>query len=147
MTLADYISPDLIELQVETANWEEAVRAGGKLLLDHDLCEPGYIDAMVQAVRDMGPYMVLAPGIALAHARPEDGMLKVGMSIINLAEPVEFGNEANDPVSLVISFGGIDQESHVEMLRTLALFLMEESNQVLLKTATSKQEIFEAIKP
>ena len=147
MTLADYISPDLIELQVETANWEEAVRAGGKLLFDHDLCEPGYIDAMVQAVRDMGPYMVLAPGIALAHARPEDGMLKVGMSIINLAEPVEFGNEANDPVSLVISFGGIDQESHVEMLRTLALFLMEESNQVLLKTATSKQEIFEAIKP
>ena len=96
--------------------------------MDHDICEPGYIDAMVQAVRDMGPYMVLAPGIALAHARPEDGMLKVGMSIINLAEPVEFGNEANDPVSLVISFGGIDQESHVEMLRTLALFLMEESN-------------------
>jgi mannitol/fructose-specific phosphotransferase system IIA component (Ntr-type) len=145
MTLADYIDADLIELQVEAADWEAAVRAGGQLLLDQEICDARYIDAMVQAVRDMGPYMVLAPGISLAHARPEDGMLKVGMSIINLAAPVEFGNEANDPVYLVISFGGVDHESHVEMLRTLAMFLMEESNQDLLKTATSKQEILEAI--
>lgn len=145
MTLADYITPDLIKLQVEAADWEAAVRAGGQLLLNQGICEARYVDAMVQAVRDMGPYMVLAPGISLAHARPEDGMLKVGMSIINLAKPVEFGNEANDPVYLVISFGGVDHESHVEMLRTLAMFLMEESNQELLKTATSKQELMEAI--
>lgn len=145
MTLADYINPDLIELQVEAGDWETAVRAGGKLLLDQGICEARYVDAMVRAVREMGPYMVLAPGISLAHARPEDGMLKVGMSIINLVDPVEFGNEANDPVYLVISFGGIDHESHVEMLRTLAMFLMEESNQELLKTATSKLELLEAI--
>jgi mannitol/fructose-specific phosphotransferase system IIA component (Ntr-type) len=145
MTLADFITPDLIELQVKAADWEEAVRAGGKLLLDQEICEARYIDAMVQAVRDMGPYMVLAPGISLAHARPDDGMIKVGMSIINLETPVEFGNEANDPVYLVISFGGVDHESHVEMLRTLAMFLMEEGNQELLKRAKSKQEILEAI--
>jgi mannitol/fructose-specific phosphotransferase system IIA component (Ntr-type) len=99
----------------------------------------------VQAVHDMGPYMVLAPGIALAHARPQDGMLRSGMSIINLAEPVEFGSEANDPVYLVISFGGVDNVSHLKMLRTLAMFLMIKSNQDLLKTATSKQALFEAM--
>ena len=145
MPLIDYISSNLVELQVKAANWEDAVRAGGKLLLAQKICKPEYVDAMVQAVRDMGPYMVLAPGIALAHARPEDGMLKVGMSIINLADPVEFGNEENDPVYLIISFGGVDHDSHIEMLRTLALFLMEESNQELLKTATSKQELLQAL--
>jgi PTS system ascorbate-specific IIA component len=142
--LLDYLSEDLIELQVEVSDWEGAVRAVGKLMLDAGICEQRYIDAMVEAVNRLGPYMVLAPGIALAHGRPEDGMIKVGMSIINLATPVEFGSEANDPVSLVISFGGIDNESHVGMLQELAVFLMDEANQELLKTVKSKQALLKA---
>lgn len=142
--LLDYLSEDLIDLQVEVNDWEGAVRAGGKLMLDAGICEQRYIDAMVEAVNRLGPYMVLAPGIALAHGRPEDGMIKVGMSIINLAAPVEFGSEANDPVSLVISFGGIDNESHVGMLQELAVFLMDEANQELLKTVKSKQALLKA---
>jgi mannitol/fructose-specific phosphotransferase system IIA component (Ntr-type) len=143
--LSDYLTEDLIELQVEVDDWEEAVRAGGRLMVDAGHCEPRYVDAMVEAVNRMGPYMVLAPGIALAHGRPEDGMINVGMSIINLATPVEFGSEANDPVSLVISFGGVDGESHVEMLRELAEFLMKEANQELLKTVKSKQELLKVL--
>ena len=99
---------------------------------------------MVSAVNEMGPYMVLAPGIALAHGRPEDGVLKIGMSIINLETPVEFGSETNDPVYLIISFGGVDKESHIAMLQELAVFLMEESNQELLKTAKSIDEVMVA---
>ena len=142
--LSDYLTKDLIKLQVQAADWEEAVREGGKLLLEAGICEQRYIEAMVDAVRQLGPYMVLAPGIALAHGRPEDGVLKVGMSIINLKSPVEFGSEANDPVSLVISFGGIDNESHVAMLQELAIFLMEEENQELLKTATAVEDLLTA---
>jgi PTS system ascorbate-specific IIA component len=142
--LLDYLSEDLIELQVEVSDWEGAVRSGGRLMVDAGICELRYVDAMVEAVNRLGPYMVLAPGIALAHGRPEDGMIKVGMSIINLATPVEFGSEANDPVSLVISFGGIDNESHVGMLQDLAEFLMDEDNQELLKKVESKQTLLEA---
>jgi mannitol/fructose-specific phosphotransferase system IIA component (Ntr-type) len=142
--LSEYITRDLIRLQVKVENWEEAVREGGKLLLDAGICEDRYVDAMVDAVRNMGPYMVLAPGIALAHGRPEDGVLKVGMSIINLSTPVDFGNEENDPVYLVISFGGIDKESHIGMLQELAGFLVDEDNQTFLKTATTIDEVLKA---
>jgi mannitol/fructose-specific phosphotransferase system IIA component (Ntr-type) len=142
--LSDYITKDLIRLQVKAADWEAAVRIGGKLLLEAGICEERYLDAMVDAVRELGPYMVLAPGIALAHGRPEDGVLKVGLSIINLSEPVEFGNEANDPVYLVISFGGVDKDSHIKMLQELAGFLMDERNQNLLKTASSVDEVMKA---
>ncbi|NQS92388.1 MAG: PTS sugar transporter subunit IIA [Chloroflexi bacterium] len=142
--LSDSITREMVQLQVKAENWEDAVRAGGQLLLNADICEDRYVDAMVAAVREMGPYMVLAPGIALAHGRPEDGVLKVGLSIINLETPVEFGSEANDPVSLVISFGGVDKESHVGLLQELAIFLMEEKNQVLLKTASDIDQIMEA---
>ena len=142
--LSEYITKDMIKLQVNANNWEEAVRAGGQLLVQADVCENRYVDAMVSAVNEMGPYMVLAPGIALAHGRPEDGVLKIGMSIINLETPVEFGSETNDPVYLIISFGGVDKESHIAMLQELAVFLMEESNQELLKTAKSIDEVMDA---
>jgi mannitol/fructose-specific phosphotransferase system IIA component (Ntr-type) len=139
------ITSDLVRVQVEVSDWEGAVRAGGKLLADAGICTEVYIDAMVDTVKRLGPYMVLAPGIALAHARPEDGVLKVGISIINLATPVDFGSEANDPVSLVISFGATDKESHIGMLQELATFLMEEKNQELLKTATTIEQVVNAL--
>jgi PTS system ascorbate-specific IIA component len=144
--LADYIDASMIELQVHARDWQEAVRAGGQLLIEAGKCEARYVDAMVDAVKTMGPYMVLAPGLALAHARPEDGVLELGMSVITLETPVEFGSEANDPVSLVISFGGVDKESHIGMLQSLARFLVVQENQEFLRGATSVDEVIEAFK-
>jgi len=142
--LADYINAKMIKLQVQAKDWQDAVRQGGELLLAGGKCEERYVDAMVDAVKTMGPYMVLAPGLALAHARPEDGVLELGMSVITLETPVEFGSEANDPVSLIISFGGVDKESHIGMLQALARFLMEEENQEFLRKATSVTEVMDS---
>ncbi len=142
--LSQYLSPQAIRLQIPVQDWQEAVEIGGALLVDAGKCEPRYVDAMVRAVRDWGPYMVLAPGLSLAHARPEDGALEVGMSIISLSTPVNFGSEANDPVQLVIPFCGTDHHSHVEMLKSLAEFLVVEENQTLLKSSHSVGEILKA---
>ena len=146
MMLSDYLSAEMIRLQISVCDWKEAVQAGGDLLFRAGKCEPRYVDAMVQAVQDMGAYMVLAPGLSLAHARPEDGALEVGMSIVTLSTPVDFGSEANDPVSLVISFCGVDHTSHIAMLRELAEFLMDEDHQKLLKSSLSVDEILAAFR-
>ena len=53
---------------------------------------------MINAVEELGPYIVIIPHIAIAHARPSDNVLKNGISLITLKEPVEFGNKDNDPV-------------------------------------------------
>ena len=144
--LSDYLSTQMIRLQVEVADWRGAVRAGGDLLIAAGVCEPGYVEAMVRAVEQMGPYMVLAPGIALAHARPEDGVLKVGMSIVTLASPVDFGSETNDPVHLVIAFGAVDKNGHIGLLQELAKFLMVEGNQAVLKAARDADEVVQALR-
>jgi mannitol/fructose-specific phosphotransferase system IIA component (Ntr-type) len=144
--LTDYITPDLIQLQVAVKDWRGAVRQGGELLQRAGICEARYVDAMIRAVEQLGPYMVLAPGLALAHARPEDGVIKVGMSIITLSTPVDFGSKENDPVKLVISFGGIDKTSHIGMLQELARFLMVPENQEFLRNASSIDEIMKVLK-
>ena len=86
----------------------------GAFLVDTDAVFPSYVDAMVRAVEELGPYMIVAPGIALAHARPEDGVKRMCMSLVRLASPVEFGSEANDPVDLVFAFGAVDKEAHLQ---------------------------------
>lgn len=143
--LEKYLTRESIQLKISPVNWEAAVRAGGQLLLDTGKCTSEYIEAMVQTVREMGPYMVLAPGLALAHARPENGVLEIGMSLITLETPVEFGSKANDPVELVFSFCAVDGESHVALLKDLAVFLKEDKNQNILKNATTVAEVLGAI--
>ncbi len=142
--LEKVLTKDVIRLNVEVEDWEGAVRAGGQLLLDAGKCRPEYVDAMVNTARQMGPYIVLAPGLALAHARPEDGTLAIGLSLITLRTPVEFGSKVNDPVELVISFCAVDKEGHVDVLKRLAGFLRKDSNQQLLKQAESADEILTA---
>lgn len=142
--LEAYLTQDVIQLNVKVDDWESAVRAGGQLLLESSKCAPEYIDAMVRTVKEMGPYMVLAPGLALAHARPDDGTLEVGLSLVTLETPVEFGSKVNDPVELVISFCAVDQQSHVEVLKALARFLRDDENQQLLKNAKSVDEVLAA---
>jgi PTS system ascorbate-specific IIA component len=100
---------------------------------------------MIDMVRRVGPYMVLAPGLALPHARPEDGVLAAGVSLITLAKPVEFGSQENDPVSLVIAFGNPDKTSHINLLSQLAGLLGEESRRQKLSAAKSVKEVIEII--
>ncbi len=142
--LTTYLTADVIQLKIDVKDWEEAVRAGGQLLYESGKCTSGYIDAMVRTVQEMGPYMVLAPGLALAHARPQDGVNEVGLSLVTLRTPVNFGNAANDPVELVISFCAVDHESHVDVLKALAMFLREEENQVLLRGAETVEQVLGA---
>lgn len=143
--LSDYLTANTIRLNLEVDSWQSAVRAAGELLVQAGKCTPAYVEAMVDAVNELGPYMVLAPGLALAHARPESGMLAMGLSLVSLATPVEFGSVENDPVSLIIGFGGTDSHSHIHMLSSLASFLGEDSHQELLKHARSVTEVLAAI--
>ena len=143
--LTEYLTPEMVRLQINAADWEAAVTAAGNLLVDGGYVSPNYIKAMINAVHEMGPYMVLAPGLALAHARPEDGVLKMGISLVTLATPVNFGSEANDPVNLVIAFGGTDHESHLGLLVSLASFLEDESRRKELASVNTYQELVQLI--
>ncbi len=143
--LSETLTPDMIRLKVPAKNWEEAIRAAGEPLVKAGKCEPRYVQAMIDAVYRVGPYMVLAPGLALPHARPEDGVLAVGVSLVTLAKPVEFGSQENDPVSLVIAFGNPDKTSHISMLTQLAGFLGEETTRQKLSAAKSVKEVVDII--
>ena len=108
----------VIGVQVE--GWQAAIEAACQPLLDGGSVDARYVERCVEMVSTHGPYIVVAPGIALAHARPEDGAIKLGLAVATLSEPVDFGHEQNDPVNLVFAFATPDREQHIHLLAAIA---------------------------
>ena len=126
-------------------NWQEAIDRGAAPLLNRAVIEESYVDAIKKNHQAM-PYMVIAPGIMLAHARPECGAHGIGITLMTLKEPVEFGSELNDPVRFVITLATPDDKSHVKLLEALTEFLM--NGELLEKFLSAKtfEEAFDTLK-
>ncbi|KPL21661.1 MAG: hypothetical protein AMJ93_09085 [Anaerolineae bacterium SM23_84] len=143
MNLRQLLSAERVATDVTVEDWEAAVRAVGRLMVDTGVVEERYIDGMIDTAKELGPYIVIAPGLALPHSRPEDGVLQPCMALVTLKPPVDFGNPDNDPVDVVIAFGAVDHEQHVEALRDMATILSEPSNLAALHAAKTKDQILE----
>jgi mannitol operon transcriptional antiterminator len=145
-TLLKMISRKTTALNIDAKNWEEAVKISGDLLVKAGFVEERYTQAMIDSVKELGPYVVIAPGVALPHARPEDGVHEPCMSLVTLKNPINFGNKNNDPVKILVSFGTIDDKMHVEALKKLARIIGDAEKLELLKYAEDYETIESVIR-
>ncbi|MHB1407274.1 MAG: PTS sugar transporter subunit IIA [Desulfitobacteriaceae bacterium] len=113
----------VVLLNAEAKTAEEAIRLAGDLLVKAGKVRESYVNAMVKGFNEVGPYIVIAPGIAAPHARPEHGVIEKCLSFVRLQEPVKFGHPTNDPVQIICAIGGVDSSGHIEMLQYLASIL------------------------
>jgi len=116
---------DVLHIERSPQSWQDAIRITGKLLLDAGSIEESYIQAMIDAVNELGPYIVIAPNIALAHAAAGVGVLKNDMALLVFKEPILF-NCMNDPVHLMIGLCALAPGSHIDQLKSLAVLLDDE---------------------
>ncbi|WP_201724780.1 PTS sugar transporter subunit IIA, partial [Streptomyces antimycoticus] len=121
--LKDLLPVEAVRLDVRAADWREAIGAAGRLMVETGAATDEYTDEMVANVEENGPYIVIAPGVAFAHSRPSPAVLRTGMSWVRLAEPVEFGHESNDPVTLVVALAAQDSAAHTSAMGSLARLL------------------------
>lgn len=130
-----------IKLQQSCSSWRETFELAGLGLVESSRTTSAYTQEMIQAFEELGPYMVIAPGIALAHGRPSESVLETGLSLVTLSSPVVFGSTANDPVSLVIGLAAVDHDSHIDLMAALSELLMSEETVNLLLQATNESEV------
>lgn len=126
MTLADHLPESAIHTRVHVKDWREAITLAGDGLVAQGITTDEYTREMIEAVEKHGPYIVIAPGFALAHSRPSPAVLGTGFSWVALADPVEFGSEQNDPVRLVVGLAALDHDAHIEAMSSLAGVLADE---------------------
>ena len=143
--LREVMTKDLIELGFHATDRESAVREAGRLLVEGGVAEPEYVDAMVENVEVNGTYIVIAPGIAMPHARPDRGSKGIGFSLVTLSEPVAFGHPSNDPVRLVVALCAVDHQSHLDALAELAEILGRGDSVRAIEEAKCVEEVLELI--
>lgn len=110
---------DGVQLGAAAADWRAAVRLAGDGLARTGAAQASYADEMIRMIDEHGPYVVIAPGLALAHARPGPEVLRDGLSVVTLAEPVEFGHPHNDPVRVVLGLAA-GYATHLSVVAALA---------------------------
>ena len=140
------IKESSIKTGVIANSWEEAIVESGRLLEEAGSCTSAYTEAMVQSVKDLGPYIVITPHVALAHARPSETVKENDISLTVLKEPVMFNHKDNDPVSLVFAFCAKDNDGHLEQLTKLAGPLSDTQTVAALSKATNADEVLQLLK-
>lgn len=117
-----------IALNQTVASWQEAIKIGTDLLVKAGTIEPCYYDHIISNIEKMGPYIILAPGLAMPHARPEEGVIKASFALVTLKEPVTFEGE-DEPVSVFIILAGSDSDRHMEGLMEITQVLDDEESE------------------
>lgn len=139
--LSRLLAAEVIRIGGTAKDWQAAVRLAGDGLVASGATTAAYTNEMVATVEQLGPYIVIAPGIALAHARPSPAVRRAAISLVTLVKPVEFGHSENDPVRIVIGLSAVDEEGHVTALSTLAEFLSDETRRQALVSASDAGEV------
>ncbi|NCC64392.1 MAG: PTS ascorbate-specific transporter subunit IIA [Spirochaetia bacterium] len=127
-------------------SWEDAILKGGKVLTDTNSVRPEYLSAIIKKCKQYGPYIVIAPGIAMPHARPEEGALALGYGIVTLKDPVLFNDPDNDPIKLLIFLAAPNAKEHNEVaVCQIADLCDDEEIVTALLNARNEEEIISII--
>ncbi|HGY3714736.1 TPA: PTS sugar transporter subunit IIA [Citrobacter gillenii] len=139
--LTTWISDATITLQKGVETWPQALEICARPLLESGVIAPEYVTAIVEQHHRLGPYYVLAPGLAMPHARPEEGAKGLGLSLLKLEQGVSFGSREFDPVDIIIILAAPDKHSHIEMISALAELFSSDEDMDKLHQAKTLEEI------
>lgn len=139
--LADAFGEGSILIKDSVDNRSSAIELAGELLVQSGKAKHAYVASMLEAVERFGPYIVIAPGIALAHGKPSEGVIETGLSLLVLKQAIEFQHSQNDPVQLVFGLAATDHESHIETMAMLAEVLSDQERVNSLLTCSDFEQI------
>lgn len=137
----------LIKIINNPTDWKTAIKEGVALLEKYGSCTMELADKIFESVDKNGPYFILMPKVALAHAAPGEYIKKVGLSFIKFDNPVEFSNEERHKVTLLFTLSAVDGDSHMETLVKFSNLFMSDPDFVnKLESMKTVDEIYEALK-
>ncbi|MGD8110412.1 PTS sugar transporter subunit IIA [Vibrio sp. TRT 17S01] len=117
-----------IKLQAQAKDWREAIKIGTDLLIASGAIHPSYHQAIISSIEELGPYICIAPNLALPHARPEDGVIKTAFALVTLETPIYFEGE-DEPVDVLITLAGSSSDEHMEGLMEVTQVLDDEESE------------------
>ncbi|WP_085247713.1 PTS sugar transporter subunit IIA [Gilliamella mensalis] len=143
--LGKWLTQQTVNIVDSVNDWKEAIQICASPLLANNTISSNYIETIFKLHQSIGPYYVLAPGIAMPHARPEQGVNQLGLSMLLVKKGVKFNSEENDPVYLITLLAAKDSTSHIEILTQLAALFSEQNDIQTIFNAQTPAQILSVI--
>ncbi|MDU4802138.1 MAG: PTS sugar transporter subunit IIA [Clostridium butyricum] len=144
MDINDLIQDELINIAKEDLDYKEVIKYLGKTFLNKEYIREEYINDVLTREESFPTGLELKNmGIAIPHANP-DNVLKNGISILKLKNPVRFSNmETGEDVYVSMAFmlALKDPNDHLKMLQSLFIMFQKEEVMDELVNVSNKDEI------
>lgn len=141
MELFELITEKNVSLNQIIATWEDEILLAGRLLEEQGFIQKQYTLDMIQMVKDLGPYIVIMPNVAFAHARPKGNVKRNSIAIVTTKTGVSFGNHDNDPVYVLFAIAAKTDEEHLKIFQILASYLSDKENVEIIRNAKTFNDL------
>lgn len=134
-----------VQILEGASDWKEAVCQSVTPLERDGSVTESYKEAIIENVEQLGPYICIAPHVALPHARPEQGAVKSQIAVTLFRKEVDFNRE-DAKASLFISLAAADSESHLDALMQITDILQDEERTAKILQARNVLELYQYFK-
>ena len=125
--LKELIAKNRVDFYEKFDNWEDAIRASCSTLIADGSVTEDYAEAILDNVREYGPYIVIADNLAVPHTKAgARGVLRSAVSFTKVKYPVAFepGNSEKN-ASLLFTLAARDMDEHYANMERLSEMLMQ----------------------
>ena len=128
---AELVEKNLVDFYECAEDWKEAIKLSCHKLMEEQYCTEEYVEQIISCVEQLGPYIVLVPGMAMPHSTMNaKGVIKNGIAFTQFEKPVVFdgfeGYERREAKSF-FTLCASNPDEHMENMRKLFTILSDES--------------------
>ena len=124
--------------------WTDAIYFAGEPLIRSGSIVEKYLDSIISQTMYYGTYMFINSDVMLAHAKPQDGVNHLDLSLTIFKTPITF-NE-NRAAKMIFMLCAEDNERHLKIMNELLTLAEADENLSRLSAASSAEEILTAMK-
>lgn len=110
----------------KVTDWQEGIRESCQLLLEKKIIKATYVDEIIKCIRIFGPYIIVAPNVAMPHASSQsDEVLATAVSFTKLKSSVSF-DDPEKKAQLFFTLAAKNSDAHLKNIQRLSELLMKE---------------------
>lgn len=144
--LIQYFPSQAIQATPSVKDWREAIDIATRPLLSSGAITREYVDAIKKSIAAPGgTYIDLGSEIAMAHARPESGVTRTALSVLNVKKPFLLSDSPDHPIRTLFCLAAQDANTHIELMQGLASLLGDEDARSALTSADTPESLTKAL--
>lgn len=125
--------------------WKDSILACTKPLIEKKVIDQRYVDKIFESIDKYGPYIVLAPDVAMPHSTENcAGVFGTEIGFMRVKNPVHFvdGNPDKD-ARIFFTLASVDSNEHLNQMIQLATLLADKEFVQACIEANTKEDLLE----